>query len=485
MLSLHTPQDFWRRNAPWPPLLSLPAELLELVVLHFATRLPTQPSANTTLGIESHAQSSFPSAALVVLRRHIPTPRRDHPETCLHALAERACRRTLDQGLAIATLSGGFSYLQVQADDKLSLPRGRIPRPFSVDICCLVVALVFIQRPDAIAQIQDVHTADADRMHTDRDLRPLLVEPPRSSSLTPPKTSREELQTTSCTPLRLMIVLGGYDGRDLSRDTGRLNIHNATLRRTKQFIVWEPRVKRRNADTLLRKIAILVDPPHPTIVPRHLTLSLAASLYCGGSVLLFPILTTATEPRDSGRAVCQQEEGGELPPVYHDTRLLHADVGVWDSSPFSRGATSMGSQREDQRFGGVRASWRRRRACMLSWWKVLGDIRGTGSLADHLLSEHTPFTSWCCPASFTPRGPCDSSALPVTSFFYIFSSSTTSASSTPRGPCNFLAPPVKSFVRVVLPGSIPLINDDRRFSQDGICCTIGGGEDRTPGYHPS
>ncbi|KAJ7812244.1 hypothetical protein B0H14DRAFT_3478966 [Mycena olivaceomarginata] len=62
----------------------------------------------------------------------------------------------------------------------------------------LIVALAFIQRPDAepmcvvadaslstrrkIAQIQGVHAADADRMHTDSDLRPLLVEPPRSSS---------------------------------------------------------------------------------------------------------------------------------------------------------------------------------------------------------------------------------------------------------------------------------------------------------------
>ncbi|KAJ7790668.1 hypothetical protein B0H14DRAFT_208503 [Mycena olivaceomarginata] len=63
-----------------------------------------------------------------------------------------------------------------------------------------------------IAQIQGVHAADADRMHTDRDLRPLLVEPPWSSSLTPPRTSREELQTASCTPLRLMIVFGGHDG---------------------------------------------------------------------------------------------------------------------------------------------------------------------------------------------------------------------------------------------------------------------------------
>ncbi|KAJ7858553.1 hypothetical protein B0H13DRAFT_2075951 [Mycena leptocephala] len=71
-------------------------------------------------------------------------------------------------------------------------------------------------------------------MHTDRDLRPLLVEPPRSSSLTPSKTSREELQTTSCTPLRLMSVPGGYDG---------VIPDNAMLRRTKQLIVWEPRVK--------------------------------------------------------------------------------------------------------------------------------------------------------------------------------------------------------------------------------------------------
>jgi hypothetical protein len=82
---------------------------------------------------------------------------------------------------------------------------------------------VYIQRPNAavmcvvaqlsarhkIAQIQDVRAADAARMHADRDLRPLLVDPPRSSSLTPPQTSREELHTTSCTPLRLMIVLGG------------------------------------------------------------------------------------------------------------------------------------------------------------------------------------------------------------------------------------------------------------------------------------
>jgi hypothetical protein len=77
-----------------------------------------------------------------------------------------------------------------------------------------------------IAQIQGVHAADADRMHTDRDLRPLPVEPPQSSSLTPTRTSQEELQPTSCTPLRLMIVLGGYDGRDFSHDTWCLNIRD-------------------------------------------------------------------------------------------------------------------------------------------------------------------------------------------------------------------------------------------------------------------
>jgi hypothetical protein len=59
--------------------------------------------------------------------------------------------------------------------------------------------------------------------HTDRDLRPLLVEPP-------PRTSREELQTTSCTPLRLTIVPGGYDGRDFSHDTWCLNIRECAPR---------------------------------------------------------------------------------------------------------------------------------------------------------------------------------------------------------------------------------------------------------------
>ncbi|KAJ7844102.1 hypothetical protein B0H14DRAFT_3868415 [Mycena olivaceomarginata] len=202
----HSP-TFLALSQSQPPLLSLYAELLELVVLHSTTRPPTQPSANTKLGIESHAQLAYPDA----------TPR---PSTDLSGLE------------AVATLPNGFSYLQVQANDHADYTlcdRSPGSTPFSVDICWLVLALVFIQRPDAeliaarvfdaslftrrkIAQIQGVHAADADRMHTDRDLRPLLVEPPWSSSLTPPRTSPEELKTTSFTPLRLMIVLGGHDG---------------------------------------------------------------------------------------------------------------------------------------------------------------------------------------------------------------------------------------------------------------------------------
>jgi hypothetical protein len=101
---------------------------------------------------------------------------------------------------------------------------------------------VFIQRPDAeimcvaarnfnaslstrrkIVQIQDVHAANADRMDIDRALRPLLAEPPRSSSLTPPKTSREELQTTphDCP---------WYEGRDFRHDTWCLNIRECAPR---------------------------------------------------------------------------------------------------------------------------------------------------------------------------------------------------------------------------------------------------------------
>ncbi|KAJ7844109.1 hypothetical protein B0H14DRAFT_3868420 [Mycena olivaceomarginata] len=194
----HSP-TFLTLSQPQPPLLSLHAELLELAVLHSTTPRPTQPSANTNTR-DRIAPAAYPDA----------TPR---PSTDLSTLAPP--RTAFDQRLAVATLPNGIAS-----------PGST---PFSVDICWLVLVLVFIQRPDAeliaarifdaslstrrkIAQIQGVHAADADRMHTDRDLRPLLVESPWSSSLTPPRTSREELQTTSCTPLRLMIVLGGHDG---------------------------------------------------------------------------------------------------------------------------------------------------------------------------------------------------------------------------------------------------------------------------------
>jgi hypothetical protein len=97
--------------------------------------------------------------------------------------------------------------------------------------------------------------------------------------------------------------------------------------------------------------------------------------------------------------------GGGRPPVYHDARLLHADIGVWDSSPCSRGATSPGSQHEDRRFGEVRAWWRRRRACygggrsraifeepVCNACCTSYGLANLGLFCDHLLSEHTPFT---------------------------------------------------------------------------------------------
>ncbi|KAJ7305498.1 hypothetical protein DFH08DRAFT_944981 [Mycena albidolilacea] len=62
----------------------------------------------------------------------------------------------------------------------------------------LVVALVFIQRPDA-------------ELITARILNASLS---TRRKIADSGTSREELQTTSRTPLRLMIVLGGDDGSD-------------------------------------------------------------------------------------------------------------------------------------------------------------------------------------------------------------------------------------------------------------------------------
>ncbi|KAJ7892982.1 hypothetical protein B0H13DRAFT_857242 [Mycena leptocephala] len=148
----------------------------QLVVLHFATRPPTQPSANTTLGIESHAQSALPSTAvcggrqLRISRRH----RRDHPQTCLHAPAGPACRQTLvppptafdllclaDSPTSRCKLMTGFPSLEAGSPITL-LSADHIPcdhspgsTPFSVDICWLVVALVFIQRPNAAIMCVD------------------------------------------------------------------------------------------------------------------------------------------------------------------------------------------------------------------------------------------------------------------------------------------------------------------------------------------
>ncbi|KAJ7305489.1 hypothetical protein DFH08DRAFT_1089032 [Mycena albidolilacea] len=230
MLSPALP-TFLALSQPQPPLLSLHTELLELVVLHFATRPPTQPSANLI---------HHPCPALDISRRHAETIHRP-VQRSLHV--RHAPRTAFDQRLAVATLPNGFSYLQAG----FSASPGSTP--FYVDICVsffrpipysylpahhidvvgckagsssrscsssgptrssCVAARIFdasLSTRRKIAQIQGVHAADADRMHTDRDLRPLLVEPPRSSSLTPPRTSREELQTTSCTPLRLILSL--------------------------------------------------------------------------------------------------------------------------------------------------------------------------------------------------------------------------------------------------------------------------------------
>jgi len=65
VISAPTPIDgsapYWC-TSPWSFGDTMPlsqAELLDLVELHFATRPPTRPSANTTLGMESHAQSSL------------------------------------------------------------------------------------------------------------------------------------------------------------------------------------------------------------------------------------------------------------------------------------------------------------------------------------------------------------------------------------------------------------------------------------------
>ncbi|KAJ7788635.1 hypothetical protein B0H14DRAFT_3576198 [Mycena olivaceomarginata] len=229
-------------------------------------------------------------------------------------------------------------FLNVEAGSRASAAR-----PSLSTYGWLIVALVFIQRPDA----EIIRAADHE--------------------LYPP---------------RLMIVLGGYDGRDFGHDRC-LNIHNATPRRAKQLIVWEPPVKMPSHASCRRPMpprvrcfhlascvgrtcplldSVRVNVSHERTTELKSRRDVLYMLECldemqtrysgrsrsssthpatssslpspppftavsyAGSVLLFPILTSATEPRDSRRAICQKEGGGELPPVYHDARLLHADV---------------------------------------------------------------------------------------------------------------------------------------------------------------
>ncbi|KAJ7836646.1 hypothetical protein B0H14DRAFT_3460536 [Mycena olivaceomarginata] len=181
----HSP-TFLALSQPQPPPLSLHAELLELVLLHSTTRPPTQPSANTTLGIESHAQCKPMTGFLNV-------------EAGLRAPAARPSLSTYVSSVPSPTLT---SLRTILTSLVARLARRR---------ACVHPAArrgAHVRRGPHLRRIA-FHATD--RMHTDRDLRPLLVEPPWSSSLTPPRTSREELQTTSCTPLHLMIVLGGHD----------------------------------------------------------------------------------------------------------------------------------------------------------------------------------------------------------------------------------------------------------------------------------
>ncbi|KAJ7836671.1 hypothetical protein B0H14DRAFT_3870725 [Mycena olivaceomarginata] len=189
MLSPTLP-TFLALSQPQPPLLSLHTELLELVVLHFATRPPTQPSAN-----------------LIHPRRPTLGISRRRAET-IHGLTLAPPRTAFDRGLAVATLPNGFSYLQLGST------------PFSVDICWLVVALVFIQRP-------------ASSMHRfPRDARLYMCTPPMLTACIPIATFDVTGRVADHEPYPSAphIVLGGYDGRVMIPD-------NATPWRTKQLIV--------------------------------------------------------------------------------------------------------------------------------------------------------------------------------------------------------------------------------------------------------
>ncbi|KAJ7799229.1 hypothetical protein B0H14DRAFT_3491801 [Mycena olivaceomarginata] len=223
-----------------------------------ATRPPTQPSANTTLEIESHAQLisfwriSFPflihhrRPALGISRRHAETIRR---LVCTHQRSLHVDTRAATHRIRSGTRC---SY----SAERVLLPPGmtgflnvEVGEPRQHALLCrhirwlqgsLVVALVFIQRPDA-EPASSMHRFPRDaRLHRFR-----VCTPPMLTACIPIATFdvAGRVADHELYPLRLMIVLGGYDGRDFSYDTWCLNIYNATPWRTKQLIVWEPPMK--------------------------------------------------------------------------------------------------------------------------------------------------------------------------------------------------------------------------------------------------
>ncbi|KAJ7938612.1 hypothetical protein B0H13DRAFT_2563149 [Mycena leptocephala] len=178
---------------------SRPSRSPQSSLSHFATRPPTQPSASTTLGIESHTQEedcAYPDATQTIHRLVYVHRRSLHVRAATHRLA-------------VATLPGGSPSPTSRCKPMTGFPNLKAgsrgapgSTPFSVDICAsffrpipcphvpahhtdavvwLVVALVFIQWPDAaimcvaarifdvstrreIAQIQDVATPRTTRL---------------------------------------------------------------------------------------------------------------------------------------------------------------------------------------------------------------------------------------------------------------------------------------------------------------------------------
>ncbi|KAJ7892983.1 hypothetical protein B0H13DRAFT_2339913 [Mycena leptocephala] len=130
-----------------------------------------------------------------------------------------------------------------------------------------------------------------------------------------------------------------------------------------------------NVYTPLWKIAILIDPPHPAIVLRHLN-SLPSpppftAMSYTGSVLPFPILAPATEPRDSGPA--RMSAFGTVARVPRARRRRGPSTKIGDLKKF-------------EPVGGVGVH------VIVVEDMVTLVLLFLGSFADHLLSEHTPFT---------------------------------------------------------------------------------------------